>query len=497
MQIQPQSKVLTLKAPFNSATLHERKVYLYISHSSLTSPLECELSVTRKRLSPSASASQPRSVRAAPRYACVPRFVDTRLLDGTLDLVKLRDGHVERIARLTSHDPSEPCLALAAGWGNHLPLKLSLGQMKLSDQYNITQHEQNRTTAGLHRIIAVVKPLKHVVSPGPSGRLEIIDGSYRRHGMELRMSPSDSFVAELFRVLSTVLPNYTGDFLLEIWWSIRKSLPTETCERSVHDWQAFVATIFTLAVPFVDDKSRKASNRAKTNQRRSSGRPQSQAKPDEEIDDENSSWRLMCDRQSSQPQAKSWSSPQWAWALHTDSASTTMSPTSRRSSCRHRPTISQKMHVKNDMIVTCIEIARQYTQSPIGKATDDHWRRLSSSVRSVNLTHCAKILLTLNLATLSQCWLSLAIGCDGMRGVGDKEDFSASMAGPPVTGPMKNLCSIRSRNCILNRGTRLHRSCNGLRQWLDLSTTLHSPHLLCSFESLKLLHTRPSILTKS
>jgi anaphase-promoting complex subunit 1 len=398
MQIQPQSKVLTLKAPFNSATLHERKVYLYISHSSLTSPLECELSVTRKRLSPSASASQPRSVRAAPRYACVPRFVDTRLLDGTLDLVKLRDGHVERIARLTSHDPSEPCLALAAGWGNHLPLKLSLGQMKLSDQYNITQHEQNRTTAGLHRIIAVVKPLKHVVSPGPSGRLEIIDGSYRRHGMELRMSPSDSFVAELFRVLSTVLPNYTGDFLLEIWWSIRKSLPTETCERSVHDWQAFVATIFTLAVPFVDDKSRKASNRAKTNQRRSSGRPQSQAKPDEEIDDENSSWRLMCDRQSSQPQAKSWSSPQWAWALHTDSASTTMSPTSRRSSCRHRPTISQKMHVKNDMIVTCIEIARQYTQSPIGKATDDHWRRLSVSERQdLRIASLSEVTVTLHL----------------------------------------------------------------------------------------------------
>jgi anaphase-promoting complex subunit 1 len=347
-------------------------VYLYISHSTLTSPLECELSVTRKRLSPSASASQPRSTRAAPRYACVPKYVDARLLEDTLDLVKLRDGHVERIALLTSSDSRKPCLALTAGWGNHLPPKLSLGPLKLFDQHGISQHEQTRATAGFHRTITAVTPLQHVVSPGPSGKLEIIDGAYRRHGVELRMSPSDGFVAELFRVLSTVLPNYTGDFLLEIWWNIRKSMSTEEHEPSTLDWQAFVATVFTLAVPFVDDKSRKVTNRAKTGQRRSSGRPQNQAKPDEEIDDVQSSWRLMCDRQNSQSQVKSWFSPPWAWALHATSTSTAMSPPSRRSSAHRSPTIAQRIHVKSDMIVNCIDIARKFVQSPVGKATDCH-----------------------------------------------------------------------------------------------------------------------------
>jgi anaphase-promoting complex subunit 1 len=324
--------------------------------------------------------------------------MDTRLLGGALDLVKIRDGHVERVVMLTSTDPREPCLALTAGWGNHLPHKLSLGSLKLFDPHSILQQEQTRATAGLHRTIAAVTPLQHVVSPGPSGKLEIIDGGYRRHGMELCMSPCNNFVSELFRVLSTVLPNYTGDFLLEIWWNIRKEIARRAHDQVSLDWRAFVTTLFTLAVPLVDGKSRKASGQVKSSQRRSSGRPQSQAKPDEAVDDEDSSWRLMCTRQASQPQAKTWSSSPWHWALHSSSASTTMSPPSRRSSARQTPTIGQQIDLKDDMITTCIENARQYVQSPIGKATDDCWRRLSLSERQdLRVATLAEVTVTLHL----------------------------------------------------------------------------------------------------
>ncbi|KAF1920633.1 hypothetical protein BDU57DRAFT_584000 [Ampelomyces quisqualis] len=380
-QNQSRPKVTTLKAPFNSATLHERKVYLYITHASLANPLECELIVTRKRLSPFASTSQPRSVHIAPRYACVPKYISTRLLEGTLDLVKLQDGHIERVALLTSSDPREPCLALTAGWVSHLPLNLTLVQMKLFDPYSIFQQEQTRATAGLHRTISVVAPLQHVVSPGPSGKLEVIDGACRRHGMELRLSPSDKFVTEIFRVLSTVLPNHAGDFLLEIWWHIRKSMSSEAYEEPSIDWYAFLSTIFTLAIPFVDEKSRRARGGSKPSQGRSSGRPHSQAKPDEVVDDEDSSWRLMSTRQASQPQLKSWSSSPWTWALHASAASTATSPPSRRLSAHRTRNMSQNINTKDDMLIACIDTARKFAQSPIGKATDDHWRRMSTSDR--------------------------------------------------------------------------------------------------------------------
>ncbi|KAF2033304.1 negative regulator of mitosis [Setomelanomma holmii] len=396
--IRPRLKVLTIKAPFNSATLHERKVYLYISHSSLASPLECELSVTRKRLSPTASASQPRSTKAAPRYACVPKFVDARPLEGTLDLAKLHDGHVERVALLTTSDPREPCLALVAGWGNHLPLKLALGSMKLFDSHSILEPGQTRATAGLKRTITPASPLQFVVSPGPSGRLEIVDGDFRRHGMQLRMSPSDAFVAELFRVLCTVLPNYTGDFLLEIWWNIRRSMSPRIADTSNADWEAFLATIFTLAVPFVNDKTRKVATRIKPGQRRSTGRPHSQAQPDEAIEDEDSDWRLMCDRQVSQPHKNSLSSSPWAWALQTSSATSTMSPPSRRSSTQHSQTIAQKISTKSDTIIRSIDVAREYAQSPVGKATNDHWRRISPSERQdLRISSLSEVTVTLHL----------------------------------------------------------------------------------------------------
>tara|TARA_R110002003_G_scaffold1389_7_gene22973 strand:- start:9672 stop:13412 length:3741 start_codon:yes stop_codon:yes gene_type:complete len=211
------------------------------------------------------------------------------------------------------------------------------------------------------------------------------------------MSPSDIFVAELFRVLSTVLPNYTGDFLLEIWWSIRKSMSANATEILCLDWEAFLATIFTLAVPFVNDKTRKVS-RAKATQRRNTGRPQSQAQPDEAVEDENSSWRLMCDRETAQPQAKTWSSLPWTWALHTSSTSSTMSPPSRRLSAHHSPTIAQMISRKDETIVRCLELAREYVQSPIGKATNDHWRRISPSERQdLRISSLSEITVTLHL----------------------------------------------------------------------------------------------------
>ncbi|KAF1938060.1 hypothetical protein EJ02DRAFT_475066 [Clathrospora elynae] len=393
------SKVLTLNAPFNSATLHERKLYLYISHASLQQPLECELAVTRKRLSPSASAAQSGSTTEAPRYACVPKFVGTRPLDNTLDLVKLSDGYVDRVAQLTSTNAHEPCLSLTAGWGSHLPMNFSLGPMKLFDPFAILQHAQTGATAGSKRTIAASQPLRRLLPLGPGGKLQLIDGEFRRHRMEFRLSPSDRYVAELFRVLSTVLPNYAGDFLLEIWWNIRKSLSAEAAEHTSADWTAFVVTLLTLAVPFVDEKMQKATNRTKSGQRRSSGRPSSQAKPDEFIDDEDSAWHLMCSRQKSIAHAKSWELSPWAWALHSTPASNVISPPAKRSSIQHQlPTIAQQISVKDNLLLNSLELARQYVRSPIGKATNDHWRRLSPSEKQdLRISSLSEIVVSLHL----------------------------------------------------------------------------------------------------
>ncbi|KAF2252639.1 hypothetical protein BU26DRAFT_453048 [Trematosphaeria pertusa] len=392
------SKVFSLAAPFNSATLHERKLYLYIMHSSLGVPLECELSITRKRLSPSVSMSQSSAHGPSPRYACVPKFVGVKQLSGTIDAIKLVDGHVERLACLASVDPSEPCLSLTAGWGTHLPTKFSIGPLRLFSPYSITHDEHSRATAGLKRTIAAHKPLQGLQSPSLSGAFELVDGESRRHRLQIQLLPSNPIVANLFRVLATILPNHSGNFLLEIWWNVRKLLVAEQNHKADADWTAFVTTLFTLAVPFVDENSRKPSQRGTATQRRSTGRKAVHTKVVENPDAETSAWRLMCSRHSARPHAKSWESVPWQWVLQSRPSSTTMSPPSKRSSTEPTPPIAQQIDGKQVALTSCADLARQFSQSPIGKAANDHWRRLSPSEKQdLRISTLSEIVVTLHL----------------------------------------------------------------------------------------------------
>lgn len=390
--VQSTSKVLSLTAPFNSATLHERKLYLYIVHSSLEHPLECELSITRKRLSPSASTSQPKAHGAAPRYACVPKFSRSQVLKTALDAVKLTDGHVERVACLISYDPAETCLSLSAGWGTHLPAKFATGPLRLFDPYAILGDSQSRVTAGLKRTINAQKPLTRLLSSGPRGRFEILDGDSRRHQVQVRLLPTDPLVANIFRVLSTILPNHASDFLLGIWWNIRKAIATEKTMDVNPDWTSFVTTLFTLAVPFIDERSKKPVQRGKHAQRRTSTRPKV-----EDEDEESSAWRSMCNRQAARPGAKSWESLPWRWALQSRPSSP-MSPASKRASVSQSSPLSGQIKCKQEILVNCAETARQFNRTPVGKAANDHWRRLSPSEKQdLRISTLSEVVVTLHL----------------------------------------------------------------------------------------------------
>lgn len=376
---QTTTRAILAAAPFNSATLHERKVHLYLLHSSLKHPLECELAITRKRLSPSAStpASQFGVYSTPPRYACVPRFVQLKEMKGCRDIIKIDDDHVDRIVCLASSSQStEPPLSVAAGWGTHLPLNFDVDSLRVFSPYTILQDENSRVTAGLHRTINVSKPLQRLISAGSKGVFDIVDNEGQRHQMRIHLLPANTLVTGLFRALRTILPNYAGDLLLDIWWNIRSSL-TEESDASVEaDWQAFVATLFSLAIPFVDEKTRKHAQRGRSGLRRNNGRSNDQIQ-----DDESPAWRLMCGRQSAVPRSKSWQSTPWQWVQQSKpaSVSTSMSPPSKRSSLNQLLSISKHIAGKQNILITAIELARRFNQTAMGKMANAHWRHLSPS----------------------------------------------------------------------------------------------------------------------
>ncbi|KAF3005008.1 Anaphase-promoting complex subunit 1 [Curvularia kusanoi] len=390
-------KVMTVNAPFNSATLHERKLYLYISHPAISTPLECEIVVTRKRLRVPASTLRPQPSSDVNRYACWPKLRETKPLPEATDIIKLRAGHVERVALLTSAGASSS-LSLTAGWGTHLPADIDLGPFKLFDPYSILEDGQ-RASAGFKRTIVPKRPLRQLMSPGNAGQVEVIDADGRRHRMEVGLVPVDGRIGEYFRVLTTILPNYAGDFLLQIWWNIRRTLPSDSNSLN-NDWVAFVATIFTLAIPLFDDKSKKPKSRTKSHQRRGSARPSSQARPDEAMDDEDSAWHLMCDRQSSRLQSKIWTSSPWNWALHSSAGSTSGALPSRRISGHQTTPISQQLRRKQSLLPDCIEIARQFCQTPLGDAAEKYWQSGKQDLRP---------------STLSEITVSLHLYCEEQK----------------------------------------------------------------------------------
>lgn len=316
----------------------------------------------------------------------------------TLDMIKLIDGHVERVVRLTSSDTRQPCLSLTAGWGIHLPIKFSLGPLKLFSPYAIIQSEQTRITAGLRRTITVSEPLRYLQSTGLGGEFDLTDGEDRRHRLQINLAPTDPFLAHIFRVLSTILSNYSGEFLLEIWWNIRKSISSTIDAQKNLDWIAFVTTLFSLAVPFIDGQTVAPPKSGKSNQQRSNGRIAREARSVEAIDEEHSAWNLMCARQDSRSQAKKWESTSWAWVQQAQISSSQMSPPSRKSSSRDSLPISRQLKGKQDLLVLCATYARQFTQSPIGKAANDHWRHLSPSEKQdLRISCLSEIVVTLHL----------------------------------------------------------------------------------------------------
>ena len=386
-----------MNAPFNSATLHERKLYLYISHPSLSTSLECEIAVTRKRLKVSASTLRLQPSSDVNRYACWPKLIKTRQLANATDLVKVRAGHVERVAQLNVSTSAGSSLSLTAGWGTHLPANIELGPFKLFNPFSIVEDGQ-RSSAGLKRTITPKRPLQQLTSPGPAGQVEVVDAEGRRHRVEISLAPANGIVREYFRVLTTILPNYAGDFLLQVWWNIRKALSNDAGSKTDGDWTAFVATIFTLVVPFLDDKSKKTTNRTKSQQRRSSGRPLSQTKPDEVTDDNDSAWRLMCDRQIARSQARSWTSLPWSWALHYDPAATSMPPPPRRVSGQQTDPVVRQLSTKQNFIIDCLDLARQFCQTPLGKTANDHWRGISPSEKQdLRISSLSEITVSLHL----------------------------------------------------------------------------------------------------
>ncbi|OCK76345.1 hypothetical protein K432DRAFT_428787 [Lepidopterella palustris CBS 459.81] len=391
-------KIFTLRAPCNPSALHERRIFIHIINGAALTHIECELSVTRRRLPASSFISRPHGREDVPKHLLVPVLIQTQRLKTHVDAVKVSDRGVDRILCVAQDESGQPFMTLHAGWGLHLPTKFTLGPLKLFNPYNIASDSpSSRRTAGLKRTLSAPHALQKVLSPGLDGTFDVVDGNWCRHRLQLQLAPRNEFVSKVFEAWLGVLPNHVGNFLLEIWWNVRKYLPK--AQSMDFEWTALVITVFTLAVPFVEQNSVRLTQTAKPASKMNKLRQsRSQAKPSTKAYS-SSAWDMMWTSEATRPVAKSWEATPWSWAkLSTSPAPLIIPPRSSSETLTYSRPISQELGGKRDFIPFCASLARQFCQSPIGKAANDQWRRLSAAEnKDLRWSLLPQILVTLHL----------------------------------------------------------------------------------------------------
>ncbi|KAF2500672.1 hypothetical protein BU16DRAFT_502657 [Lophium mytilinum] len=384
-------KIFTMSAPVDPTALHERKLYIHIINSPSQSHLECELSVSRKRLSTPSSTTRQNGKSLQPRYMCVPVLQHTRWLRPCIDAMKLTDNGTERVLCLLQDEAGETSLSLQAGGGEQLPTKLAIGPLKLFNPYEIISNSpSSRKSAGLKRTLGVPQTLRKLTASTFNGSFDILDGDWCRHRFQLQLAPRNELVSIFFEMCLTILPNHIADFLLGIWWSVCRGFSKD--QTSNVEWTALVVTLFTLAVPFIEDNSIRLTESPKDSQRSHKSRHSSSASKSSES---TSAWDAMWGREAARPVSKSWHTSPWTWLQESKFTPSTNS--------RNRPpggsaTISQQSRGRKDFIANCVSLARQFNQTPIGLAANDHWRRLSATENSdIRCSYLPQILVALHL----------------------------------------------------------------------------------------------------
>ncbi|OCL08030.1 negative regulator of mitosis [Glonium stellatum] len=392
-------KVFTLPAPCNSEALYERRLFVHIVNGKSQSHIECEFSILRKRLSTPAFISKAHGKDAIPRHALIPTLIKLQRLKKHIDALKISDRGIERVLCLSREESGESVISLYTGWGQHLPVKFALGPLKLFNPYKIeSDSPSSRISAGQKRTLSPPQTLQKLLSPGLDGTFDVLDGECCRHRLQLQLAPRTVPVLKAFEACLAILPNNVGDLLIGIWWSVCRSLPRHQVLNV--EWTALVVALFSLAVPFIDQNSVKLTDTDKPSQKAPKPcQTTFQAKTVKLSSP--SAWDTMWNHEATQPIAKSWEAVSWSWIRHSKPLSPLMSPPKSRLSARSSLDSKvdlQQLRGKNDFIPFCANFARKFIQSPIGKAADDQWRRISAlENQDMRCFYLPKLLVALHL----------------------------------------------------------------------------------------------------
>lgn len=284
-------------------------------------------------------------------------------LTGHLDVLKMTDNKISRVLCLEEKS-GHNCLRLYAPWSPETSFEVSLDRLRLFNPYGISSDPASTpSSAGKQRTVVSPRRMVQLLHPGSDGTASLRDIDDQLHRIQIQLGSHNDFISKIFELCLYVLPAWTGDLLLSVWWIQHQN----SQDGEQREWNALVEAIFIVALSLDEDagKRRKPETPMQTHSK-------SPAKPHHPPPADN--FTRMMEIEQALNSSGTWSSPAWSWTVDSINAAKPLT--------RHRT-------ATNAHILT----AREFVKSPKGQ---DILRPLRSNPDIVQLM-VSMILTTLHL----------------------------------------------------------------------------------------------------
>ncbi|KAI2001706.1 Anaphase-promoting complex subunit 1 [Ophidiomyces ophidiicola] len=288
---------------------------------------------------------------------------DVRQGSNVIDCRKLIDGEISRMLVLSTTLDGRGELTLQAPWSTLAKIELP-SYLGLYEPSNISPARLSNypREAGLRRVLDSSSfNLCALDHPSHRGKVDIVDDQNRKHRLQVQMEPRNVLVKRILNVCRFVLRQCEkgGDGILVTWWETLRWLRSRNENCNNLEWTALVVTLFSMAVYFIEGDFSITGAKPKRKRgallRSSSGF----------VDFEN--WDTMLEQEAgSSGISPSWMmTPSWGWIRegedHVEVA--------QANHPSNASLLYQSVSKKNQYIIRCASLARQFILSPQGEAT--------------------------------------------------------------------------------------------------------------------------------
>ncbi|KAH0845619.1 Negative regulator of mitosis [Fonsecaea pedrosoi] len=291
------------------------------------------------------------------------KAAEVRSLPGIKDACTVVDRSIQRLVVLTQSRSQMIGLQLESPWSPSfqigLPVRYAIYDPLVSPQPYSPRKDKD---TGIRRVIpAKDVQIQALFDSGIQAQIYVVDQDKRRHALGIQLAPQDPLVQKVLNMCNMVLgPNQQESLLVAFWEVARWLKGRETPVTS--EWTALLVVLFSLGVPFISSQHSQSTptrRRTKTAFLRSSS--------GSAIDLTN--YNLMHHAEDEMPQALGLQAPAWEWMSQKPLETATVTPKSKHSRAASATSFQERApEKKNAFLLTCIALAREYTQTPIGES---------------------------------------------------------------------------------------------------------------------------------